>query len=269
MNSRPEKPQVTDYRDPHVYLADLLQWHKSKKISLRSIAGKLNVSPALLSLITKGKRQMTEENIDVWSHYFEWSAHDVAWLKKMILLGSASTEEKREAMKGMTRFKSFNETSSQEVLTFKYLQRWWNVAIREMSHLPDFQEEEGWIQKRLLYKVSLNEIRKSLLFLNKHKLLAKYGSFRRIDCQGDIYKLSLSTFHEQILEKAAESIYAVGSEKRHILGHTISLSKDKIPQLKNILDETLERISKLAETDENNKEVYHIALLGFPLTEEQ
>jgi uncharacterized protein (TIGR02147 family) len=108
-----------------------------------------------------------------------------------------------------------------------------------------------------------------LIFLNKHKLLSKYGNFRRLDCQGDVYKLALSSFHEQILNKAVESIYKVESQKRHILGQTMMISKDQLPELKDILDETLEKIVKLSEKSSNTKEVYHMALIGFPLTEEK
>ena len=269
MKNRPDKPNIFNYRQPQVYLADLINWYKSQNISLRNLAKKLQVSPSLLSLIAKGKRHLTEENVDIWAPYFEWTLQEVTWLKKIILLETASTEEKREAMKSMSRFKTFKEESSQEVLTFKYLQKWWNVAIREMSDLPDFNENEYWIQERLLFKVSLTDIRKSLNFLNKHKLLAKYGNFRRLDCQGDIYRLSLSTFHQQILTKAVESIYKVNSDGRHILGHTLIVSKDQLNEVKDILDETLEKIAKLAEKADKKKEVFHVALLGFPLTEEQ
>lgn len=269
MKNRPEKPDIFNYRKPQVYLADLLTWYKSKKMSLRNVSKKLNVSPALLSLISKGKRQLTEENIEAWASFFEWNPQEITWLKKIIDLEFASTSEKRAALEGMTRFKTFKEKSSQEVLTYKYLQKWWNVAIREMSDLEDFQEDPDWIQHRLLYKVSTLNIKKSLLFLNKYKLLAKYGNFRRLDCQGDVYKLALSSFHEQILNKAVESIYKVGSDKRHILGQTISISQDQLPDLKDILDEALERIVKLTEKSTNSKEVYHMALIGFPLTEEK
>jgi uncharacterized protein (TIGR02147 family) len=269
MIHRPDKPSLFNYRQPQVYLADLISWYKGRGISLRNLARKLNVSPALLSLITKGKRQITEDNVDVWALYFEWNSQEVKWLKKIIMLEFATTAEKREALDSMTRNRSFSEKSPEEVLTYKYLRDWWNVAIREMSALPDFQEEEGWIQERLLYRISVEDIRKSLKFLNKHKLLVKYNNFRRLDCQGDIYKLSLTNFHEQILSKASESIYKVPSDKRHILGHTLVLSKDQLPELKDILDEALERITKLAKKADKSKEVYHVALAGFPLTEEK
>lgn len=266
MKKRPGKPDIFSYRQSHVYLADLFSWYKTKNISMRNLAQKLQVSPALLSLITKGKRPLTEENVDVWAPVFSWNPQEVSFLKQLLLLENASVEEKHEALQSLSRFKSYQEDSSQEVLTYKYLSKWWNVAIREMSEEADFQEEESWIQERLLFKVSLNDIRKSLNFLNKHKLLAKYGSFRRLDCQGDVYKLSLSGFHEQILEKAVESIHLVSSDNRHILGHTLSLSRDQLPELKRILNETVERIATLAASAGKEQEVYHVALAGFPLT---
>jgi uncharacterized protein (TIGR02147 family) len=269
MKKRLDKPDIFTYRKAQVYLVDLLNWYKTKKISLRNLSKKLNVSPALLSLISSGKRQLTEENIEAWASVFEWNPQEVTWLKKIIALEFASTSEKREALEGMSRFKSFKEKSPQEVLTYKYLQKWWNVAIREMSDLPDFQEDPEWIQKRLLYKVSIENVRKSLAFLDKNKLLSKYGNFRRLDCQGDVFKLALSSFHEQILNKAVESIYKVESQKRHILGQTMTISKDQLPELKDILDETLEKIIKLTEKSNGDKEIYHMALIGFPLTEDK
>lgn len=266
MKTRPDKPNLFSYRSSQVYLADLFSWYKLKKISMRNLAQKLQVSVTLLSLIVKGKRLLTEENVDVWAPIMGWNSQEVSFLKQILIFEHASVNEKHSAMQNLSRFKTYQKNSSQEVLTYKYLKNWWNVAIREMSELPDFNEDEEWIQKKLLYKVSLPEIRKSLAFLNKHKLLARYGNFRRIDCQGDVYKLSLSGFHKQVLNKAVESIHLVNSENRHILGHTMVLSKEQLPELKKILDETQEKIAKLSQLSGDQKEVYHMALVAFPLT---
>jgi len=198
---RSSKPDVYKYRQSHAYLADLFAWYKTKDVSMRNLAKKLNVSPALLSLVTKGKRPLTEENVDIWAGIFLWNAQEVSWLKQLVLLEHSSLDGKAEAMMSLARFKTYNEDSPNEVLTFKYLKKWWNVVIREMSELPGFQEDPEKIQEQLLFQVSTVEIRKALNFLNKHKLLAKYGEFRRLNCQGDVYKLSLTTFHDTSLDK--------------------------------------------------------------------
>ncbi len=264
--NRPSKPDVYNYRQSHIYLADLVRWYKEQGCSMRNLAKRLNVSPALLSLVAKGKRPLTEENVDIWAPTFKWNAQEVSWLKQLVLLEHSSVEQKEEAMETLSRFKTYKENSSEEVLTFKYLKKWWNVAIREMSELPDFQEEEGWIQERLLFSVSIAEIRKSLKFLNKHKLLSKYGNFRRLNCQGDIYKLSLSTFHNQMLDKAVESIYKVSSEDRYILGQSLAINAARFPEARAILEEALEKIVKIGEEEPHPTDVYHFSFLGFPLT---
>lgn len=266
MKKQPSKPSVYNYRLSHIYLADLLGWFKSEGLSMRNIAKKLNVSPALLSLVTKGKRPLTEENVDIWAPFFGWNAQEVSWLKQLVLFEHSTVDKKNQAMENLSRFKTYKENSPDEILTFKYLKKWWNVAIREMSELSDFQENESWVQDRLLFSVSIIEIRKSLRFLNKHRLLAKYGNFRRLNCQGDIYKLSLTTFHNQMLNKAVESIYKVSSEDRYILGQTLAINTSKFPEAKAILEDALEKIIKLGQGEASPTDVYHFSFIGFPLT---
>lgn len=266
MIKRPEKPNMYSYRKVEVFLADLLSWYKTQGQSMRNLATKLNISVSLLSLMAKGKRSFTEENVDVFAPFFSWNAQEVSWLKQLILLNDPDIDKKHSAMKSLSRFNDFKDESAKEVLTYKYLKKWWNIAIREMSELPDFKDDAYWIQERLLFQVPLVEIRKSLSFLHKHKLLASYGAFRRLDCQAEIYKLSLSAFHTQMLEKAVESIHKVSSDDRYILGHTMALDKEKFDEAKVILSEALEKISALSESSKKMENVYHFSFVGFPLT---
>lgn len=265
MRMKSARPALFNYRSSQAYLADLFEWYKGEGISMRNLAGRLRVSPSLLCLISKGKRPLTQENIDLWSTVLGWNAQEASWLKQVIIFEYSSPEEKEKALLHLSRFQHFQDDSS-NMVTFKYLRKWWNVAIREMSELPDFIEDPQWINERLIFKVSLEEIRKSLKFLNKHALLAKHGNLRSINCDGDIYKLSLSGFHDQILGKAVESIYKISSEERHILGHTMTIPEEKFPEARIILEEALRKISALRDSGKDADKVYHFSFLVFPLT---
>lgn len=232
---------------------------------MRNLAGKLSVSPSLLCLLSKGKRPLTQDNVDLWAPAIGWGPQEISWLKQLITFEHSSPGEKEKALLNLSRFKHYKD-DSENVLTFRYLRKWWNIAIREMSELPDFIEEPQWIRERLVFKVSLVEIRKSLAFLDKHKLLAKHGKLRSLNCDGDVYKLALSGFHDQILGKAVESIYKIPSEDRYILGHTMTVSEEKFPKAKLILEKALREISALHDSAEAADKVYHFSLLGFPLT---
>lgn len=264
MKKRSARPVVFGYRSSQAYLADLIEWYKGEGVSMRNLAKKLSVSPSLLCLLAKGKRPLTSENIELWSPVLGWNAQEISWLKQLIIFEFAEPEEKEKALMNLSRFQEYQK-GSEDVVTFRYLKKWWNVAIREMSELPDFQEDPEWISERLIFKVPLAEIRKSLNFLNKHKMLAKYGNLRSLNCNGEVYKLSLSGFHDQILSKAVESIYKIPSEERYILGHTMTIPEGKFPEAKLILEEALRKISSL-HSEKSAEDVYHFSFLGFPLT---
>jgi uncharacterized protein (TIGR02147 family) len=269
MKKRSARPVMFTYRSSHVYLADLINWYKEEGVSMRNLARKLSVSPSLLCLIIKGQRLLTPENVDLWSPVLGWNSQETSWLKNLVDFETQGPEGKEKAFKALMKFQDYQERSPENVVTFRYLKKWWNVAIREMSELQDFVEDPGWISERLVFKVPLNEIRKSLVFLNKHGLLAKHGKLRSLNCDGEVYKLSLSGFHDQMLGKAVESIYKIPSEERYILGHTMSIPTEKFDEAKMVLEEALAKISALREDGKNSEDVYHFSFLGFPLTKEK
>lgn len=268
MKTRSARPDMFTYRSSHAYLADLINWYKEAGVSMRSLAKKLNVSPALICLLAKGKRPLTQDNVAAWSTALNWNTQEVSWLKHLIQFEYADTESKEKAFNNLIRFQKYQEDSTEDVVTFRYLKKWWNVTIREMSELPDFVEDPQWISERLIFKVPLPEIRKSLAFLNKHGLLAKDGKLRTLNCDGKVHKLSLSGFHDQMLGKAVESIYRISSEERYILGHTMTIHPSKFQDAKIILEEALAKISSLHEDGKSSEAVYHFSFLGFPLTKE-
>ena len=83
------------------------------------------------------------------------------------------------------------------------------------------------------------------------------------------YKLSLSTFHSQMLQKAVESIHKVSSEKRYILGHTMCLNESNFEKARLILQNALLEITQLNQNSIQENDVYHFGFIGFPLTSKQ
>lgn len=261
------RPAPFDFTSYQAYLAALFSWFKAHRISLRALAMKLQVSPALLSSITKGRRNLTLSHVRAWAPVLGWTEAEQSFIEKWIHFQDApKREEKALALKKMTRFKKYQERSSREVVTWSYLERWWTVVLREMSHLSDFRPDVDWIRQRMLYPVPKEELRKSLRFLQEQRLLAQDGEFLRLECHGGVYKLSLAQFHAQMLERTVESIYRSPSDERHVLGHTFRLSKKKLPQVKLILDRALEEIAGLDDVTGEDGEVFHVAFTAVPLT---
>jgi uncharacterized protein (TIGR02147 family) len=264
------KPSPFDFKEYRGYLAALFSWYKNQGLSMRNIAQRMDVSPALISSIIQGRRNLTSEQLNSWSSFFGWDDREISFLEKMIHFQSGGErEEKVEAFKKIVRFKKYKERSTRELVTWRYLEKWFVVVIREMSGLADFCPEPEWIRKRLRYPVSLEEIRQALKFLAEHKLLMSQGEYLRLDCHGGVYKLALASFHAQMLERVADSIYKSPSDERHILGHTFRLSLKKVSRLKIIMDRALEEIAALELEDNEGDEVYHVALTACPMTKKE
>ncbi|MBY0516346.1 MAG: TIGR02147 family protein [Bacteriovoracaceae bacterium] len=267
---RAAKPSPYDFKDYREYLAALISWYKIKGISMRGIASKLDVSVALVSSIIQGRRNLTAEQLHSWSSYFEWNVSEISFLEKLLHFQNGEDRDQKElAFRKIVKFKKYKERSTQEVVTWRYLEKWYVVVIREMSAMKDFVENPDWIRKKLKYPVAIEEIRKALSFLIENKLLARQGDFLHLDCHGGVYKLALASFHNQMLERASDSIYKTQTEERHILGHTFRISRKKMSALKKIMDRALDEISQLGEDVGSEGEVYHVALTAAPMTKKE
>ncbi|MFZ8934553.1 MAG: TIGR02147 family protein [Bacteriovoracaceae bacterium] len=267
-----EEINLFKYHDYREFLSDYI---KKDKTSLRKLSRDLELSPSYLSMIISGSRNINDNHINHLAQKLNFSEQERTYFQNLVELSDSKDIQKRKiAYKKMGRFKKYQERNPKEIETYQYLEKWYYVAIREMTFLKDFKADPKWIQRKLQKKVSIQAIKKSLKFLEekgfiqiKNKKIL--SSNKQLNCIGGIYKLSLSSFHNQMLSLAHESIYSVESQKRNILGHTLALSESQFEQVKEIMNEALEKIKDINNQKETNEQIYHISLLSFPLTKEE
>ena len=260
------------YHDYRKFLSDYI---KEGKTSLRKLSKDIKISPSYLSMIISGSRNINEDNINQLAQKLKFNEQQHTYFKGLVELSDSKDIQKRKlAYKKMRRFKKYQERNPHEIETYHYLEKWYYVAIREMTFLKDFKPDPKWIQNKLQKRVSIRAIKEALEFLKekgfiqiKNKKVSSPN--KQLECVGGIYKLSLSTFHNQMLSLAHESIYGVDSQKRNIVGHTLALSESQFEQVKEIMSEALEKIKDIDNKKETNEQIYHISLLSFPLTKEE
>lgn len=172
----------------------------------------------------------------------------------------------------MQKFSEYQQKSKKELEVFKYLTKWYYVAVREMAFQPDFKLDPKWIQGRLLKKLPLKEIKDAIDFLLKNEFILSDDKGRvtvpekQISCFGGIFRLSLTQFHKQVFALAADSIESVPRTERTLLGHTFSISQETFEGVNNILTEALEKIRTLELADQKKNRLYHVGFAAFPIT---
>ena len=269
------RPKVFDFHDYRQFLSAWLDYKKEVEpgFSLRKLAIEIGASPSYISMILSGERKLKGSVLDSWKELLEVSESEFNYLKCLqILSDSDSQEERLIAIKKMQKFGRYKNQHTNEVKFYKYLSRWYCVAIKEMTELKSFVLDVDWIQKRLVSRVSRDDIRKAIEFLVKEEFIIPDGkggfeaSEKALKCEGSIFKSGLSSFHKQMFEKAIRSIDVTPAEQRWIFGNTVAISKRQFSEVVEIMKEANEKINQIAKRKEENEVVYHTGFLAFPLT---
>jgi uncharacterized protein (TIGR02147 family) len=269
------QPNVFEYEDVGLFLNDWLKYLKaSKKISLRQLTREAEISVGYLSMVLNGKRRLTEKALQKILIHLKLSPQEKRFLELLHTVeDSESAPIRVDALSEMAKLSAYKKANQKEFDTYKYLTKWYYVAIREMVLLPDFKDDPVWIQERLRGRIGLYEVIEALAFLKDRGLITSDANGKitlseiDLQCKAGIYKISLGEFHRQVLDMAHKSIHEVAREKRYILGRTVAISNLEFQQAKEIFDEALKKIEALGQEEKSSKEVYHFELAAFPMTE--
>ncbi len=268
------KPDIFQYLEYRLFLRDVEQYVKTKKsLSSRKWCQQLGLSPSLLSLILSGKRNLTIDILNLISDNIKLSDSQIKYFQWLIIYNDTKNSDQRiEALQHMKRLKGFREASKSEFETFEYLTRWIYVVIREATFLNDIKWNAIWLQNQLWPKLGIQEIQRAMDYLIKKKYVILENERPKavelqLNCDNDIYRLSLAQFHSQMFQRGIESIEYVNRDRRMILGHTLACSAEAKKQIDELIIETQKKIRIIEQSDQGIKnEVYHVGLASFPLT---
>ncbi|MCM2323747.1 MAG: TIGR02147 family protein [Oligoflexia bacterium] len=269
------KPDVFRYLDYRAYLKDWLAYQKAGQsgYSLRAFARAAKVAPGYLSMAITGARPLTPGIVARITPVLGLGPSGQSYFELLTTLGTSEDQEVRlRALARMKRFRAFRKLNPKETEVHHYLTRWYYVAIREMSMLPEFKPEASWIQPRLRSRVDLKDIKEALAFLSEQGFIELLPNGRaqppekRLDCDGGVFSLSMAGFHRQMLALAADSIEQTPREERNLIGHAFAADAATFAKAREILQEAFEKIRALEEDKKEADSVYFVELALFPFT---
>jgi uncharacterized protein (TIGR02147 family) len=276
MNSKlkAKAPDIFDYHDYRSYLKDWLKAGRGQKISLRTLAAAARMSPAYLSMIISGARNLSDEALEKilpQMHLDEAGRHYFRQLK--VIADSDSPRARTEALAKIQKSNRYRHRHRKELEVYRYLTNWYYVAIREAVHLPDFKLDPYWIQSILKFHVAIADIQKAIDFLVEYDFIRVAADGRcslpqkQIDCYGGVYKVALAQFYRELFDLASQSIDATPREWRNITFHTMPFSKKNFEKLRALLDKSLLEIEQMGRHQGEADSVYHVTFSCFPLAD--
>jgi uncharacterized protein (TIGR02147 family) len=272
------RPSVYAYHDYRSFLRDLIKYRslENPSLSMRALALSAGMSIANLSLILKGSRSFSDETINRFLPILELSASEESYFKIIWAISDAkSPDTRRKAIERLQTFGNYKKIHPNETEVFRYLTKWYYVAIRELAARHDFKFEPEWIQKRLAFPVLLSDISRAVQFLLDQGLVAKNADGtaslpnRQLSCEDGVYQLALAEYYKQALSLASSSIDSIAQDKRFILGHVFTIGAEDIRSLEKILRQTISEIIKLESAAKNPETVYSVTLAGVPWSQDE
>jgi uncharacterized protein (TIGR02147 family) len=269
-------PEIFSYHDYRAFLKDVLSYYKAAGlgISLRKLATTMGASPAYLSFVLNGERVLTAHLAEGLTSALKLDKGQTKYFRLLCTVADSSDQSQRiGALNQMQRMRRYRRVNPKETEVYRYLTKWYYVAIREMAAMPGFRLDPKWIQENLSYPVERREISKAIRFLRKYGFIevAKNGSVRlpekQLQCLGGIYRVALAQYYRQIFSLSSEAIDLYDRHQRHFFGHTLAIPSRSFAEFQAILDEASGKISKLAKAKAKTKtdSVYYIGFVGLPL----
>ena len=259
------------YRDQ---LASELSRRKSVNaaFSLRAFAKALELSPAFLSKVLNGQKDLSANTAFAIAQKLGYNPDETAQFCQMVQLCKTNDPKVRSALShGLNGDARTDDFHSLDLEAFQVISDWYHYGILELSRC-EMKSTESFdsvlICKRL--GISKEDANRALNRLVKLGLLksvkgrwVKSESFLAVPSSGP--NRALRNFHTQMIEKAKMSIEAQPLNLRDISGITIPISLDKIEIAKKEIQSFRRRMARLLNSSKPT-EVYQMNVQFFALT---
>lgn len=245
-------------------------------MSVRAVAGRLNVSPSYWSKVLRGERPLTPQLLPRVVRVLSLDVQQIAELQRSILenieqeqLSPATGIRIARAAKDspVSGYKNLGESE------FWILEQWFHIPVLNACTLAE-KPDARVIAKKL--GVDVLKVEDSI-----QKLIST--GFLKVGSGGELERTNLQIrfptsrshpkirqFHACMIEKAHREITQASApenfEARLISGVSFAGSKEKIQEARLILEEAMYRAANLMSQDVDCEEIYQLNVQLFPLT---
>lgn len=231
---------------------------KNAGFSLRAFSRWLGSSPAQVSQILSGKRNLTVKQADLFADRMGFSP------KEKLKFLSHLNPEISKALRTLRDEIPFHQLEEEK---FRLIADWYHFAILSLMETAGAKSDPRWIARRLGLEVRL--VNECLQRLEKLKIIGLKPSIRQITpplrVLSNLPSQAIRAHHRQNLDLASSRLDTVPPDQREFHSITFAANPANLSQLKRKIDRFLSEISShMAEGEKT--EVYTLSLQLFPLT---
>jgi len=243
--------------------------------SYEAWARKLGVTKAHICNLLNGNRLPGDSMTEKLCEYFQFGEDERNYFEGLVDLAKVDSDSDT-ALKAIQKISSSHPQKKFRVLNNEELEimgRWQYHALWALVGTRDFVNDSRAISYSLNYALSPEEVEEAINKLLSLRLLAfKEGKLvkaqKRFCSTNNIPNEVVKTYHENMIQKAKDSIRSVPVGKRNVSSITISVDRVDMGRIKNDIDNFKEQMM-LKYGKEIGDDVYQLNVQLFPLSMSQ
>jgi uncharacterized protein (TIGR02147 family) len=274
MTEKSSKPNIYSFFNYREYLLALFNYHKtvSPVFSHRYIVSRAGFkSPNSLKNVIDGERNLSLEGAEKFAEAFKMDKKERLFFITMVKFNTVKSQSEKDRC--LTELIKLRKTSSPASLKddqMEILNKWWHVAIREITALPDFKNSSIWISRVLTPPIDRKDAAASLNLLKKLGFIRKTENGwepveKTMQSAPEIRHVHAAKFHREMMRLGTEAISRFAPNLREINGTTLRLSGSDVPRVKTLLQNFQRQLLDFAASSQNADQIYQLNFQFFPL----
>lgn len=237
--------------------------------SLRAFAQHLEISPAYVSLVFRGKRHLSPSTAAQVAKKLKWSREKQKYFVHLLEFENSKSEQGKEmALDNLQKLESAQlPVHSIDADTFAAISIWYHNSI--IALLTSAQKKLTTIAIAKTFSLNIFECESALRRLQRLGLVemtGRYWSALHDYIRVNSYpSQAIRLYHKNLLAKAATAIDEQNFEQRDFSNMTLSVDPSQIPLAKTKIAQFHNEMAKLFESKTTTK-VYQLSVQLFELS---
>lgn len=268
------KPNVFQFSNYREFLRTHFEYKNQleRNFNVSQWARRLSLkSSSTMLMILNGTRNPGEGLVEDLALNMGLSDEETQYFKILVQLEKTKTNSYLRSLI-LEKLPKENQDQAQliQMKYFRLVSEWYFFALRELVDLPDFQEDEVWIQKRLRFHLSKKQITECYEVLVHCELLRRDENGRLeysepVTSTFDLSNPDIKKFHKGALELCKQAVDQIDVSERELINITFTCNSEDLPLLKKKIRSVLDGFRPTEKKPDDT--VYMLEAACIPLTQ--
>jgi uncharacterized protein (TIGR02147 family) len=269
-------PDIFQYLDYRAYLHDWLTARKGRP-SLRMLARRAKCSPALISAVTTGHRDLDTGRAETFAAAMKLDADQTTHMLSLVALAHDPSRQRRQrALDEALTTQRFRGSSRPYGAAIAVLSDPDTTAVMELARCDGWRDDPEWIARSLRPPISPEAAAAALTALQTvgALVLGEDGKLRLGQAEWStghtvvpgVASLANIRLHKAFLARAPAVLDDVPHDQRQFATMTFAVNAELVQQIKARVERFYEEIMHLVESSDPRRDgVYQLGMQFFPL----